>query len=68
VDRRRIEPIEADAAAPIHHEGQPLDVAATVALVAKVSDGRSATPAALDETTTELPGAGRPVSLRAVPL
>src|SRR5689334_1818925 len=49
VDRRRIELIEpATAAAPIHHEGKPLDDAALADLVAEVrASAARATAAAL---------------------
>ncbi len=51
VDRRRIELIEPGMpSAPIHHEGKPLDAAATAALVARVrASAVRATSDALDE-------------------
>lgn len=69
VDRRRIELVEPGmAAAPIHHEGKPLDDAAASALVARVraSAGRAAA-AALDELATALPAPVASMSLRAWP-
>ena len=69
VDRRRIELVEPGLpAAPIHYEGHRLDVAATVALVAKVraSVVRSTT-AALDEIAAPLPAPVESISLRAWP-
>ena len=56
VDRRRIELVEPGmAAAPIHHEGKPLDDDAASALVAEVraSAGR-ATTAALDQISADV--------------
>jgi hypothetical protein len=70
VDRRRIELVERGMpTAPIHHEGKPLDDAATAALVAEVraSAGR-ATSAALDELATDVSQPIVSVSLRAWPL
>jgi hypothetical protein len=70
VDRRRIELIEPGvAAAPIHHEGKPLDDAATAALVVKVrASAMRATSAALDELTIAVPEPIVSMSLRAWPL
>ena len=70
VDRRRIELVEAGLpAAPIHYEGWRLDVAATVALVAKVrASVVRATSAALDELANALPAPIESISLRAWPL
>jgi hypothetical protein len=70
VDRRRIELIEPGMpTAPIHHEGKPLDDAATAALVAEVraSAGR-ATSASLDELASGVSQRIVSVSLRAWPL
>jgi hypothetical protein len=69
VDRRRIELIEPGLPqAPIHYEGWRLDVAATVALVAKVrASAVRATTAALDELATALPEPVISMSLRAWP-
>jgi hypothetical protein len=54
VDRRRIELIEPGvAAAPIHHEGKPLDDAATAALVEQVRESsRRAAPPSLENERT----------------
>ena len=70
VDRRRIELVEPGLpAAPIHYEGWRLDVAATVALVAKVrASVVRATSAALDELANALPAPVESISLRAWPL
>ena len=70
VDRRRIELIEPGMpSAPIHHEGKPLDDAATVALVAKVrASAARATTAALDELAAAVPEPIVSMSLRAWPL
>lgn len=70
VDRRRIELIEAGmATAPIHHEGKPLDDAATAALVVKVrASAVRATSASLDELATAVPEPVVSMSLRAWPL
>ncbi len=70
VDRRRIELIEPGmATAPIHHEGKPLDDAATAALVVKVrASAVRATSAALDELATAVPEPIVSMSLRAWPL
>lgn len=69
VDRRRIELIEPGmAAAPIHHEGKPLDDAAAAALVAKVrASAMRATSAALDELATAVSEPVVSMSLRAWP-
>jgi len=69
VDRRRVELIEAGVAkAPIHHEGKPLDDAATAALVAKVrASAIRATSASLDELAAALPEPIVSMSLRAWP-
>jgi hypothetical protein len=70
VDRRRIELIEpGGSSAPIHYESRRLDVATTVALVAKVraSVGR-ASSTALDQIAAALPAPVRSMSLRAWPL
>jgi hypothetical protein len=70
VDRRRIELIEPGmAAAPIHHEGKPLDDATTAALVVKVrASAVRATSASLDELATAVPEPIVSMSLRAWPL
>jgi hypothetical protein len=70
VDRRRIELIEAGMpTAPIHHEGKPLDDAATAVLVAKVhASAMRATAAALTELESALPEPVVSMSLRAWPL
>ena len=70
VDRRRIELIEPGVAtAPIHHEGKPLDDAATAVLVAQVrASAIRATSASLDELATALPEPIVSMSLRAWPL
>jgi hypothetical protein len=70
VERRRVELIEPGmATAPIHHEGKPLDDAATRALVAKVrASAVRATSASLDELAAALPGPIVSMSLRAWPL
>ena len=70
VDRRRIELVEPGmAAAPIHHEGKPLDDDATAALVAQVrASAVRATSASLDELATALPEPIVSMSLRAWPL
>ncbi len=67
VDRRRIELIEPGvAAAPIHHEGKPLDDAATAALVVKVrASAVRATSASLDELAIAVPEPIVSMSLRA---
>lgn len=69
VDRRRIDLIEPGmASAPIHHEGKPLDDAATAALVAQVrASALRATSAALDELADALPEPIVSMSLRAWP-
>jgi hypothetical protein len=70
VDRRRVELIEPGiSAAPIHYTRGRLDVAATVALVAKVrASVVRATSAALDELAAALPAPVVSISLRAWPL
>jgi hypothetical protein len=70
VDRRRIELVEPGMpTAPIHHEGKPLDDAATAALVAEVrASARRATSASLDELATDVSRPIVSVSLRAWPL
>ena len=69
VDRRRIELIEPGlTAAPIHYESRRLDVAATVALVAKVrASVVRATSAALDEIAATLAEPVVSMSLRSWP-
>lgn len=69
VDRRRIELIEPGmATAPIHHEGKPLDDAATAVLVAQVrASALRATSASLDQLATALPEPIVSMSLRAWP-
>ncbi len=69
VDRRRIELIEPGmAAAPIHHEGKPLDDDATAVLVAQVrASALRATSASLDELAAALPAPIVSMSLRAWP-
>ncbi|HEX6310697.1 MAG TPA: hypothetical protein VF152_03650 [Acidimicrobiia bacterium] len=69
VDRRRLELIEPGVtAAPIHYESKRLDVAATVALVAKVrASVVRATSAALDDIAAALPEPVDSISLRALP-
>ena len=70
VDRRRIDLIEPGmATAPIHHEGKPLDDAATAALVARVrASAVRATSDALDELASALAEPIVSMSLRAWPL
>jgi len=70
VDRRRIELIEPGISpAPIHYESRRLDVAATVALVAKARAAIvRASAVALDEIATALPAPVGSISLRAWPL
>jgi hypothetical protein len=70
VDRRRIELIEPGvAAAPIHHEGKPLDDDAAAVLVAEVrASATRATAASLDELDAALPEPIVSMSLRAWPL
>jgi hypothetical protein len=70
VDRQRIELIEPGMpTAPIHHEGKPLDDAATAALVAKVrASAMRATSASLDELATAVSEPVVSMSLRAWPL
>jgi hypothetical protein len=67
VDRRRIELVEPGMpAAPIHHEGKPLDDAALAVLVAKVrASARRATAAALEEIATAVSEPIVSMSLRA---
>jgi hypothetical protein len=67
VDRRRIELIEPGLpTAPIHRKGDPLDDAATAALVAQVrASVVRATSRALDELATALPEPIVSMSLRA---
>jgi hypothetical protein len=69
VDRRRIELIELGvASAPIHHEGKPLDDAATAALVAQVrASAFRATAVSLDQLATAVPEPIVSISLRAWP-
>ena len=69
VDRRRIELIEPGVpAAPIHHDGKPLDDDAAAALVARVrASAVRATSASLDELAAALPGPVVSMSLRAWP-
>jgi hypothetical protein len=55
------------AAAPIHHEGKPLDDAAASVLVARVrASAVRATSAALDDLATALPEPIVSMSLRSV--
>ena len=70
VDRRRIELIEPGLSpAPIHYDGQHLDVAAMTALVAKVrASVVRATSAAFDEIVAAVPEPIISLSLRAWPL
>jgi hypothetical protein len=70
VDRRRIELIEPGVpTAPIHHEGKPLDDAATSELVSRVrASAARATSASLDELASALHEPIVSVSLRAWPL
>jgi hypothetical protein len=70
VDRRRIELIEPGTpAAPIHHEGKPLDDAAVSELVARVrASAARATSASLDELASAVPEPIVSMSLRAWPL
>ena len=69
VDRRRIELVEpGTAAAPIHHEGKPLDDAGAAALAAQVrAAAMRRTSAALDELATTLAEPIESMSLRAWP-
>jgi hypothetical protein len=69
VDRRRIELIEPGTpAAPIHHEGKPLDDAATAALVARVrASATRATSASLAELATAVTDPIVSISLRSWP-
>ncbi|MHA6785426.1 hypothetical protein ACVGOW_31195 [Pseudonocardia saturnea] len=70
VDRRRIELVEPGVpAAPIHHEGKPLDDAAASALVARVRDSAArATSASLDALASAVREPIVSLSLRAWPL
>ena len=70
VDRRRIELIEPGvAAAPIHHEGKPLDDTAVSELVRTVRGSAArATSASLDELASAVHEPILSVSLRAWPL
>jgi hypothetical protein len=69
VDRRRIELVEPGVAtAPIHHEGKPLDDAATAELVARVrASATRTTSASLDELASALDEPIVSLSLRAWP-
>ncbi|MEV4075127.1 hypothetical protein [Nonomuraea fuscirosea] len=69
VDRRRIELVEPGVpAAPVHHDGKPLDDGAFSALVARVrASALRATAVSLDELAAALPGPVVSVSLRAWP-
>jgi hypothetical protein len=69
VDRRRIELVELGmASAPIHHEGKPLDDAATAVLVAEVrASAIRATSASLDELAAVVSAPIISMSLRAWP-
>ena len=69
VDRRRIALIEPGiAAAPIHHEGKPLDDSAAAALVAQVrASATRATAASLDQLASDLDEPIVSISLRAWP-
>ncbi len=69
VDRRRIELIEPGMpTAPMHHESHRLDLAATVALVARVrASVVRAASAALDELAGAAPEPIESMSLRALP-
>jgi hypothetical protein len=70
VDRRRIELIEPGTpAAPIHHDGKPLDDAGAAALVAEVrASAVLATSAALDQLAAAVPEPIVSMSLRSWPL
>jgi hypothetical protein len=70
VDRRRIELVGPGVTqAPIHYESRRLDIAATVALVAKVrASVVRATSDALDEIAAAAPAPVASISLRAWPL
>jgi hypothetical protein len=70
VDRRRIQLIEPGMpTAPIHHEGKPLDDAATAALVVKVrASAMRATSASLGELAAAVSEPVVSMSLRAWPL
>ena len=69
IDRRRIELVEPGvSAAPIHYDSARLDVAATVALVAKVrASVARATAAAIDELASALPAPVDSIALRTWP-
>jgi hypothetical protein len=69
VDRRRIDLIEPGMpTAPIHHEGKPLDDAATAALVERVrASAARATSASLDELVDAVPDPIVSMALRAWP-
>ena len=69
VDRRRIELVEPSVAtAPIHHEGKPLDDAATAELVSRVrASAARATAASLDALAAAVPAPIVSMSLRAWP-
>lgn len=69
VDRRRLELLEPGvAAAPVHHEGKPLDDAGVLALIAEVRASiRRAATAAFDELQADLSQPIRSVSLRTWP-
>ncbi|MFI6633131.1 hypothetical protein ACIBI7_29985 [Nonomuraea fuscirosea] len=61
VDRRRIELVEPGVpAAPVHHDGKPLDDGAFSALMARVrASALRATAVSLDELAAALPGPAR---------
>ncbi|MBO3748721.1 hypothetical protein J5X84_21800 [Streptosporangiaceae bacterium NEAU-GS5] len=69
-DRRRIELIEPGVpAAPIHHDGKPLDDAGAAALVATVrASAARVTAGALDHLASQLPEPIVSMSVRAWPL
>src|SRR4029453_364006 len=69
VDRRRIELVEPGVTpAPIHYDGNPLDVAASAALVPTVRASVPRAPsAALDELAAAVPEPIVSMSLRAWP-
>ena len=70
VDRRRLALVEPGMpAAPIHHEGKPLDDDSVASLVASVrASARRATSASLDELAAAISGPIVSMSLRAWPL
>jgi hypothetical protein len=70
VDRRRIELVEPGMpAAPVHHEGKPLDDGAAAALIANVrASSARATATALDELATAISTPIVSISLRAWPV